>query len=442
MKRKERYVTYVIIGIACLSAALTGTADEAASGIRMLYTAQSGYQPDELQMLSRMFTELSGIDVEIEYVSYEKQYHRILHAASEYDVISLDQIWLMDLIAQQLIAPLDKYITRKMREDISIAIMRPFRSQKRTWAFPLFVNVQMFYYNRELLRGTLPDTAATMSPTSLNGTTPATGFGKPPKTLEEMVSQMFDLKEQGIVEYPWTDAWQQGEGLMDEYVWLTSAFGGTVFNDDGLPVFDQKPGVKALEFMMMLLQKQLASPAVLTNDEISAKNAFVEGKAVFTTNWLFQEGLLGDPATSPLAIGMIPASKTSDKKSASVSSLQGLAITAASHQKDVAWKWIKFLTSPLVQRAYLFEMPIWSSVQTSDDASMLVPNLAIKLRQLKNAQYRPKLVNYTKISDILQKHLAAALKTSLKEPVVARDVLIQAKQEIEAVQQRGTEPGR
>ncbi len=435
---------YVLIILSCLYGVTAVTADETAPGIRMMYTAQSGYRPDELQILSRMFTELSGIGVEIDHVDYGEQYQRIVQTAAEYDVISLDQLWLMDLIEQELIDPLDGGITPKMRGDLSPRILGNFRYQKKTWAFPFLLNVQMFFYNKKLLKGTLlapKNTSSSKSTEKKTSTTkssaPEVGFKNPPKTLEEMVSQMRDLKKAGVVEYPWTDAWQQGEGLVSEYAWLTGAFGGELFDEDGLPVFDQEPGVNALDFMMMLLQEKLANPDILTYDEITAKNLFMEGKAVFTTNWLFQEGFLNENSDeSEIAMGMIPASKSAEKKSVSVSSMQGLAITSASQQKEAAWLWIKFLTSPLVQRAYRFEMPIWLSVQTSDDMSILLPSLALKVKQLENAQRRPKLTDYADISNILQQHLFTALKTSLQEQVVALDVLTQAKKEIETLQKK------
>ena len=72
-------------------------------------------------------------------------------------------------------------------------------------------------------------------------------------------------------------------------------------------------------------------------------------------------------------------------------------------------------------------MPIWTSVQTSKDAEMLIPGLKIKRTQLGNVHHPPKLENYSAISAILQQHLYAALERTL-EPAEA---LKQAKIEIE-----------
>jgi multiple sugar transport system substrate-binding protein len=128
-------------------------------------------------------------------------------------------------------------------------------------------------------------------------------------------------------------------------------------------------------------------------------------------------------------MGLLPASESITSTTASVGGFQGIAITTASQQKEAAWKWIKFFTSPMVQRAFLFEMPIWTSVQTSQDANMLDPMMTIKREQLLNVQHRPNISNYSDVSLILQKYIHLTLKGRME----ATAALKQAKTEIEAL---------
>lgn len=410
--------------------------------IHMMYTADSGYRPQELAMLQDVFYGLSGIRVNIDYVPYAEQYKKIQEPALTYDVLSLDQIWLAEMVEQGILAPVDSYISRKMRDDLLPTVSSAFRYQQHIWAVPYLLNYQMLFYNAAML-----ETA---------------GFA-PPTTLEDMLAQMIALKEKGIVQYPWTDAWRQGENLLCEYVWLTGAFGGTLFDKDGKPIFDEGPGLKALEFMATLITAQLTHPNILTNDDIAAKNDFLLGEAAFTTNWAFLEGLLrftqglptaaaasaapGTPASAVAggtagaiipfrgAAGLIPVSKTITNKSASVSGFQGLAITAKSEYQEAAWKWIAFLTSPLVQRAFLYEMPIWTSIQTAGDTLMFDPFMPLKRTQLENVYHRPKLSKYAEVSKILQQ----ALSQALQGQVLPADALKAAKVEIETLMNLPTE---
>ncbi len=407
--------------------------------IHMMYTNQSGYSVRDIKMIQEVFHTLSGIRVNIDYVPYEEQYEKIQELALTYDVLSLDQIWLADMVAKGMLTPLESYISRKMRDDLAPTVLSAFRYEQHIWAMPFLLNYQLFFYNAAMLEKA--------------GLTP-------PTTLEDMLNQMIALKEKGIVKYPWTDAWRQGENLLCEYVWLTEAFGGSVFDKDGNPVFDQGPGLKALEFMVTLITEQLAHPDILTNDDMAAKNNFLAGEAAFTTNWTFLEGLLhatqksslttvtdaaSGVTTSPASgtattaagaiapfqgkVGLIPVAKTVTSKSASVSAFQGLAITAKPDYQEAAWKWIDFLTSPLVQRAFLYEMPIWTSVQTAEDTLLFDPFMLTKRTQLENVKHRPKLVNYMQMSQILQQ----ALFTALEGRALPVDALKAAKTKIETL---------
>ena len=117
-------------------------------------------------------------------------------------------------------------------------------------------------------------------------------------------------------------------------------------------------------------------------------------------------------------MAMLPASRSVPTKTSSVLSAQGLVISAQSVQKEAAWKWMQFFTSQLVQRAFVSEMPIWSSVQTSPDVTQLDPQMLVKRDQLLNAMLRPNIPDYAEFSAVLQKALHQALSGSM-EPAEA-----------------------
>lgn len=419
MKKFFLHIMFIICVAFWIKPAENALAADGDVTIHMMYTAHSGYREQDMTMLTAMFYELTGIRVNIDYVPYEEQYEKIQELALTYDVLSLDQIWLADLVSKGIFIPLDPYLSSAMKGDLLPIVLNSFRYQQKIWAFPFLVNYQLLFYNTAMLE------KAELTP---------------PTTLDDMVDQMIILKEKGIVKYPWTDAWRQGENLLCEYVWLTGAFGGSLFDKDNNPIFDQGAGLKALEFMTLLIEQQLAHPNILTNDVIAAKNDFISGESAFTTNWVFLEGLLryasppqGATTTQEIQFkgeaGLIPVAKTVTAKSSSVSGFQGLGITAKPENQEASWTWIKFLTSPLAQRAFLYEMPIWTSVQTSEDTLMLDPLMSLKRTQLENVQHRPKLPEYPEISKVLQQALSLALKGQL----LPAEALKAAKLEIEAI---------
>ncbi len=400
---------------------MLGPESMAADPLNVLYMAQAGYQPDDIRAMANLFESLTGAKVNLTFVKYDEQHEKVIASAvspvATYDVILLDLIWTAEFASKKMVEPLDKYITADMREDIAPAIMDAFVYNGKTWAMPFLANFQLFFYNEDMIK--------------------RAGFAGAPKTLEEMVTQMKAMKSKGIVKYPWTDSWNEKEGLVCEFVWLTGAFGGDTFDENGKPIFNQGPGLKALEFMVSLLKDGLANPKSLTNDEAAAKDDFISGSAAFTTNWTFQYGLMNDPAVSKVAgkgkMGLIPVAKEVLGKykynTSSVSGFQGAAIMGNSRQKDLAWKYVKFITSPLVQRAFLQEMPVWTSVQQSSYANTMDKTMKIKAQEIASVHHRPKVPPYPQVSSILQRFIHAALEMK----VSPKQALDKAVQEINAV---------
>ncbi|MCD6238282.1 MAG: extracellular solute-binding protein [Thermotogae bacterium] len=376
--------------------------------IHVLYMAQAGYQPSDMIEMGNLFEELTGVKVEYTFVKYDEMHDKIVTSSAvpfgTYDVVLLDLIWTAEFGAKKLVMPLDSYITPKMRKDIPPAILSAFEYKGRIWAMPFLANFQLFFYNKDYIK--------------------RAGFDGSPKTLEGLYNQMKVMKEKGIVKYPWADSWNQKEGLVCEYVWLTGAYGGDLLDKDGKPIFNKGAGLKALEFMVKLLKDGLADPASLVMDEPMAKDAFISGNIAFNTNWTFQYGLMNDSKVSNVVgkgvMGLIPVSEEVYKpgyETASVSGFQGLAIPRNSKNQDSAWKFIRFVTAPVVQRAYLKEMPIWKSVQNNTWVRTVDPVMGVKAAEIATCHHRPKVPNYPEFSSILQRyiHLALEMKMTPKE---------------------------
>jgi len=370
--------------------------------IHVLYMAQAGYQPEDMEQMGSLFSEITGINVNFTFVKYDEMHDKIITSSAvpfgTYDVVLLDLIWTAELGEKKLVTPLDSYITDEMRADIAPAIFGAFEYEGQTWAMPFLANFQLFFYNEAILQ--------------------KAGYDHPPKTLEEMVSMMKTIKEKGILRYPWSDSWNQKEGLVCEYVWTTGAFGGDLFDKDGNPIFNKGAGLKALEFMVMLLEEGLANPNSLNMDEPMAKDDFIAGNVAFNTNWTFQYGFLNDPEVSNIVgeakMGLIPVSESvydpDDYYTATVSGFQGLAIPRNSGNKDEAWKFIRFVTSPLVQQAYLKEMPVWKSVQNDPWVQTVDPVMGVKAKEIAASHHRPKVAQYQEVSAILQRYIHLALE--------------------------------
>lgn len=382
--------------------ALLNCQQKASETINVLYMAQSGYQPEDFKKVTELFEHTSGIEVKLKFVKYDDQYKNIVNSVKtndgKIDVFSLDLIWTAEFASKNYCVDLSKQVSQ-LSNDIAPAIVDAFRYKDKIWAMPFLANFQLFFYNIDLIK--------------------KAGFKSAPKTLEEMVNQMRVMKKKGIVKYPWSDSWNQKEGLTCEYVWLTGAYGGDLFDESGKPIFNNGAGLKALQFMVSLLKEGLANPIAINSDEVMAKDTFINGQSAFTSNWTFQYALMNDPENSKVVgkakMGLLPVSKSilAKKQTTSVSGFQGLGILSNSKNKDAAWKYIKFITSPIVQQAFLQEMPVWTSVQENTFIQKIDKTMKIKSKQIASVHHRPKAPKYPEVSFIIQKYIHQALKMKM-----------------------------
>ena len=393
--------------------------------ISVLYMAQAGYQPDEYIEMARSFQAKTGIKVNINFENYDDLYEKIIAETkkpiSKYDVILLDLIWTAEFGEKKFVRPLDDKLTPAMKKDIAPAILDAFVYNGHIWAMPFLANLHFFFYNMDYIT--------------------EAGFSRAPKTLEELVDQMRVMKEKGILKHPWFDSWREKEVLICEYVWLAGAFGGEItFDEKGEPIFNNGPGLKALEFMVNLLDEGLANPMSLEADELLVKDVFIAGDAAFTSNWTFQYALMNNSEVSNIVgagkMGFLPVAEKFYNKykyhSSSVSGFEGLAIMSNSQHPHEAWQYIRFITSPEVQRAHLEEMPVWLSIQNDPEVRRIDPVMELKAKEIASVHHRPKLVDYYEVSTIMQKYILLALKREL----TPKEALDKAAEEIKKLRER------
>lgn len=372
-----------------------------AQDISMLYMAQAGYQPDDVLKRAESFFKETGIKVHLFFAEYEDQYAMIMESAekevSDYDIILLDLIWTADFANRNIIDPVPPSLRENIEKGIVPEIFLAFQYREKLWAMPFLANFQLFFVNMDLLN--------------------AAGFSSPPETLEEMVDMARRAKELGILKYPIFDSLRKQEALVCEYVWLTGAFGGTLINDDGSLNLTSEPAVNALSFLHDLLSEGLLNPYSLNAEEVFASEVFLAGDCLFTTNWTFLTGLIRDsqlPISRSGNCSLIPISARVSgvdqrNRTSTVSGFQGLSVARNSNNKEQAWRFIKYISSPDFQRMHLEEMSIWEEVWSEDRSRNLDPEIEIKRKQILAVHNRPIHPQYRQISMILQDWIYKAL---------------------------------
>lgn len=272
---------------------------------------------------------------------------------------------------------------------------------------PFLANFQLFYTNIDLLR--------------------EAGFTHLPSTLEEVVKMAEAAKEKGIIKYPLFDSLRQQEALVCEYVWLVGALGGDLVDSNGKINLETPPNLNALEFLVSLLERELMNPYSLHSEEVFTSEVFLNGDCLFTTNWTFLSGLIKEsqlPIYQSGKASLIPISdkyiSSTKNPTSSVSGFQGLSVTLNSSNKDTAWEFIRYLSSPEFQMMHLHEMSVWKQVWGEKETLLLDPEIELKKKQIVGVHNRPIHPQYMKISDSLQKWIYKALLREVSPDVALR----------------------
>ncbi len=359
--------------------------------LKVVYMAQAGYDPRDVELRGREYTAQTGNAVSFRFEEYEDIYELVTGDAGrsgEIDIVLLDNIWTADFADRNLLEPVPPKVRARIEDKIIPEIYSANVYKQKMWGIPFLANFQLLYTNMDLLQ--------------------KAGFDRPPVTLEEMFFMAETARKKGVIEYPFFDSLRKEEVLVCEFVWLSAAFGNK-WNPSNSLLINNPENRRALEFLSGLKQEKLLNPYSLNSGELFAADVFTWGDALFTTNWTFLTGRLMDKDISDsgapefrFTVSVLPYSGSYSRKSSTISGFQGLAVLSASEQKETAWDFIQFLSSPAFQRRYMDEFPVWQEIWEEQNIVRDDPFFAVKREQVRGAKGRPLHPRYQEISSILQ----------------------------------------
>lgn len=318
------------------------------------------------------------------------------------DVFLMDVGWIGQFAHSGWLEPLDEASEKKVysiAENFFPSIVHSVDVYKdRLVALPVYVDGGMLYYRSDLLA--------------------RYGAKEPPKTWDELVLlSKRALKEReagnaGFYGFAWQGA--QYEGLVCNFLEFAGSAGGGVGIKNGHFYADTPQNRKALEFMRFTIENRISPPNTFTEmREEEVRNFFQRGGALFERNWPYAWALhneAGSPVKGKTAIAPLPHFVGGR----SVAALGGwhVGVAAASGRKGDALKFAEYILSYKVQKDLALRLgwnPGRMDVYGDPEVKERLPHLA-KLREIfENAIARPVLPYYTLISEVMQRHLNAAI---------------------------------
>ena len=308
------------------------------------------------------------------------------------DVVALDLILIPQFVETGAIAPLDDYVAAD--PDINIKDFYPLLADydvmgSKRYALPVSTNNMQLIWNKDLFK------KAGLDPE------------KAPTNWDEMQAMAEKCQDpaNGVVGFEFYTQ-PTGEGITWQFqVWLWAAGGQFLNADNTAAAFNTPEGLKALTFVSDMLKGKGSQPGPW--------GLFGDQKACMQLDgsWLF-----GYRKDAPFQWGIAPVPAPAGGKTASNVGGEHVFMFEASPNKEAAWKFIKYLTSPDVQLEWDQKtgfLPVRQSIAESADylkwISETEPRMLPFVQGMATAHTRPATSKYYAVSDAFSREIQKAL---------------------------------
>lgn len=389
-------------------------------GVELTLASMTDQYVTAFRYLIPKFQEETGIVITLDELGYVDLYQKLTadfvgHTAS-YDLMTVDIVWSGEYGANKYTLPLDDFMKRDKAElqmdDIMPVAWTLGEWQGQHYAYPLAGYANVLNYRKDIFE--------------------QAGL-KPPKTQEEMLALAQQLNDPANNFYGIALLGAKGPAVAQDYMAWVQQNGGTILDADGKPALNTPKNVEILKFFGELFK--YAPPGSTDYWWDQRETAFRSGNVAMMEGWSIARAGYEDPnlstivgkadvAAAPVAEGMSPKFGFGG---------WGIGINADSDptKQEAAWVFIKWLTSPEIQKEWILHdgAPIRRSTLTDPELVAKYPWFPIMLTSFENGDgnYRPRIPQYS----IIQDALGAAANGYIVGELSAQEALDQAQAQVE-----------
>jgi multiple sugar transport system substrate-binding protein len=314
------------------------------------------------------------------------------------DVFLMDVVWPAEFAAAGWALPLGDRFPEADQALFLEGTIRANRWRDRIYGVPAFIDAGMLYYRSDLLE--------------------KYGFG-PPETWPELVRQARVITEGERSETPelvgYTGQFKQYEGIVCDMLELVESGGGRLVDAaEGRGALAEPRTLAAVRFVRDELIGEVAPRSVLTYQEPESLAVFLQGHAVFHRNWPYAWEVAGNPERSRVVgrVGIAPLPRFEGGRSVSALGGWQYGISAWSRRPEEAWTFVRFMTSPEMQRYFAVEAslaPTRAALYADRAVLERNPQFADQARAFRQAVPRPVTPMYPAVSEVLQRFFSSAI---------------------------------
>ena len=390
------------------------------AGTKLNLAAETDQYVEGFRALIPKFKEETGIEIVMEELGYvdmrQKAIADFVAKTGNYDLMTVDIVWSGEFGANKWTVDLAPWIERDKAElgtDDILPVMWTLGSwEKGQWAYPLAGYANLLTYRKDLFD--------------------AAGIKETPKTLEDFKAVADKLTKADGSQFGVGLLGAKGPAVAQDFMAFAQQYGGSLLDKEGKKFdLNSAANVEALDYFGSLFK---AAPPGATGWWWGDRNdAFNTGKIAMLQNWSTAVKNFNDPKQSPfpdkIGTAFAPLGKNQTKYGFGG---WGIGINADSKNKDAAWMFIKWLSSPDVQKLWIDNngSPIRKSTLTDAEMVKKYPWFPVMLASYEkgDGDYRPRQPWYSKLEDILGTQVNAFLVGQIK----AKDALDAAQKAAEA----------
>ena len=346
------------------------------------------------------FEEETGIKVTMDELGYTDLFQKMtadfVGNTAQYDLVTMDIVWTGQYAVNKYSLPLDTFMERDKDElqldDIMPVAWTLGEYEGQHWAYPLAGYANVLNYRKDIFE--------------------AAGI-EPPKTQEELLAAAQALTKDG--EYGIALLGAKGSAVAQDYMAYLQQHGGSVLDESGNIAVNTPENVAVLEFFGQLFQ--YAPPGSTDYWWDQRETAFRDGQVAMMEGWSIARAGYEDPEISKIVgnvdITYAPVSEGIEPKYGFGG--WGIAINADSdpQKQEAAWQFIKWITSPEVQKDWVRNdgAPIRRSTLTDAELVSEYPWFPKMLESFEkgDGDYRPRIPEYSIIEDALGTYVNAYL---------------------------------
>lgn len=344
-RRKPRIRILAAIAL-LLGTLFAGAQQSQYAGTTLEFIVQPDVFAEPVRRLLPRFTEETGIVVNMETLPYaslrERQLSDFIGGTGSVDVMTMDIVWMGEYAEAGWIEPLGAYYERDAElldpdDFLPGAIAGLALWDGEYYGVPLGAYYYLLHYRTDVLE--------------------AAGV-EVPTTLGELIAAVQAVHDPASEMYGFSAGYRRGAPVVHDSLAYYIGLGGGVladFPDDLTPNMSTELARTVYEFYKSMLD--YAPPGAINFDFAQRREPFQQGRVALVGNWSSSTSAFNDPRNSVASvIGNVGTTymPRADEQSDPVVPFGGwsLVINADSRNKEAAWEFIRWFSSPEIQLAY------------------------------------------------------------------------------------------